>query len=106
MDNQEKIEEILNKKFKKSIFSGYDTLDVDEYFDRVIEYIKNCDKRTKEAEELVATLKLENDKLSQQVAKLSTDLASAETLVKEFKQNGYDNVVIDSKTKTISKEGK
>jgi DivIVA domain-containing protein len=35
------VKEILEKKFKKSIFSGYDPFDVDNFFDRMIIYIND-----------------------------------------------------------------
>lgn len=89
MANKEMTEKILNKKFKKSVFSGYDTADVDSYFDSVIEYLKNNDKMVElykdEANKLKGQLKdllaknnaliKENDKLAKQV--------------QEYKEEGY-----------------
>ena len=39
--NNKIVKEILEKKFKKSIFSGYDPFDVDHFFDQVIIYIND-----------------------------------------------------------------
>jgi len=93
MNNQDKVEEILNKQFKKSIFSGYDPLDVDEFFDQVIEFLKLNDKRVKEAESIAKELKEKNDSLIEQVKQLQQQLSQCETLIKEYKNNGYDNII-------------
>ena len=42
--NNKIVKEILEKKFKKSIFSGYDPFDVDNFFDRIIIYINDPNK--------------------------------------------------------------
>ena len=43
----QKLEEILNKKFKSKIHSGYDPEDVDLFFDDIISYISKVLKKIK-----------------------------------------------------------
>jgi len=107
MNNQDKVEEILNKQFKKSIFSGYDPLDVDEFFDQVCEYLKLNDKRVKEAESTAKELKDKNDSLTEQVKQLQQELSQCQTLIEEYKRNGYDNIINKNKFQDQDKkEGK
>ncbi len=92
MANQEINEKILNKKFKKAVFSGYDSADVDTFFDSVIEYLKNNDKMVelykKEAEKLkmdIQALKVANNSLEKDNAKLQRE-------IKEFRDEGYGSM--------------
>lgn len=85
MANQEMNEKILNKKFKKGIFSGYDTADVDAFFDHVIEYLKNNDKMVELYKDDIAKLKEQikqlqeaNEQLKQQTTKLANEVKSLE----------------------------
>ena len=67
MANQDMNEKILNKKFKKAVFSGYDMADVDAFFDLVIEYLKNNDK-------MVELYKGDNAQLKKQILELQAKL--------------------------------
>ncbi|MCQ3914359.1 MAG: DivIVA domain-containing protein [Mycoplasmoidaceae bacterium] len=94
MTNKEMTEKILNKKFKKAVFSGYDTTDVDSYFDEVIEYLKNNDK-------MVELYKDDNDKLKNQLKDLMTVNANLEKEkkklireIKEYEEEGYGNMLL------------
>lgn len=94
MANKEMTEKILNKKFKKAVFSGYDTADVDSYFDEVIEYLKNNDK-------MVELYKDDNDKLKNQLKDLMAVNANLEKEkkklireIKEYEEEGYGNMLL------------
>ncbi|MCQ2957044.1 MAG: DivIVA domain-containing protein [Mycoplasmoidaceae bacterium] len=94
MDNKEMTEKILNKKFKKAVFSGYDTVDVDGFFDTVIEYLKNNDKMVelykKDSSDAIAKVKgLEN-----QIANLEKEKNRLINEVKEYQEEGYGNMLL------------
>lgn len=93
MANQEMNEKILNKKFKKTIFSGYETEDVDSFFDSVIEYLKQNDKKINDLEQTIASLKAENDKLIASRQQLEHDAATYKKLADELNKEGYGHVL-------------
>ncbi len=93
MANQEMNEKILNKKFKKTIFSGYETEDVDSFFDLVIEYLKQNDKKIVDLEQALATLKADNEKLTALKSKLEHDAATYKKMADELNKEGYGHVL-------------
>ncbi len=93
MSNKEMNEKILNKKFKKTIFSGYETEDVDSFFDEVIEYLKKNDSQIEDLEKNVATLRSENQKLLASNAKLTSDAETYKKLALELDKEGYGHVM-------------
>lgn len=94
MDNKETTEKILNKKFKKAVFSGYDTVDVDSFFDQIIEYLKNNDKMVelykKDSSEALAKVK----GLQDQIASLQKENKRLVNEVKEYQEEGYGNMLL------------
>lgn len=89
MDNKEMNEKILNKKFKKAVFSGYDMTDVDSFYDSIIEYLKNNNK-------MVELYKADANKFKEQVkalqstnAALLKDKAKLIKEIQELKSEGY-----------------
>lgn len=93
MANQEMNEKILNKKFKKTIFSGYETEDVDSFFDLVIEYLKQNDKTIEDLQKTLVQLKADNQQLKEQNLKLVQDANKYKILASELQKDGYDNVL-------------
>ncbi len=94
MDNKETTEKILNKKFKKAVFSGYDTVDVDSFFDQIIEYLKTNDKMVelykKDSSEALAKVK----GLQDQIANLQKENKRLVNEVKEYQEEGYGNMLL------------
>lgn len=93
-DFDEKVEYILNKKFKSKIHAGYDPDDVDSFFDEMITYIQdvkklasNCNHEIKEREKIIAHLKDEN-------SKLKNANKSLQEQVNKLNAEGYSNIDI------------
>lgn len=103
MANKEMTEKILNKRFKKAVFSGYDTADVDAFFDFVIEYLKNNDKMVElnkgEAEKAKALVK----NLQAEIASLQKDKAKLTKEIEEYQAEGYGNTWL--KNRSVKKQG-
>lgn len=104
MANQEMQEKILNKKFKKTVFAGYDTVDVDSFFDLVIDYLKANDnsvevykQEIEKLRKLAAEYKTRNDSLTQQ-------LAEQVAIVKQYEADGYANVHTNKLIQEITKQ--
>lgn len=93
MANQEMNEKILNKKFKKTIFSGYETEDVDSFFDEVIEYLKQNDKIITDLNKTLVSLKEENEQLKNQNVKLVQQTATYKKMADELQKEGYGNIL-------------
>lgn len=97
-DFDEKVEIILNKRFKSKIHAGYDPEDVDMFFDEVINYIQEVKKlatnftnELKQRDKLISSLKDENIKL------LSIN-KSLQEQVNKLNAEGYSNIdIIESK---------
>ncbi|XQP55749.1 MAG: DivIVA domain-containing protein [Mycoplasmoidaceae bacterium] len=94
MTNEEKVEEIINKKFKKAVFSGYDSVDVDAFFDQVIEYLQNNDKIVKSYKDDMEKMKNEMKKMNSTIESLEKDKAKLKEKVKEYQDEGYDNIFL------------
>ncbi len=95
MDNvEDKCEEILNKKFKKAVFSGYDTADVDAFFDEVIEYVEDCHKSVELYKEDVQRAYDEIDKRDVIIAELEKEKAKLLQEVADYKEEGYGNMLL------------
>lgn len=105
MANQEMNEKILNKKFKKTIFSGYETEDVDSFFDLVIEYLKQNDLKVDSLEKELASLKQDNEKLAAQNIKLTHQANTYKKLAEELEKEGYGHV-FENRFAQQKKEGK
>jgi len=83
--------EILEKKFIKKLQAGYDPLDVDEFFDKVINEIGN----------LVTSLEIlesNNNKLVKDIENFKKELISREKIIEtlnnelnDLKKDGYDS---------------
>lgn len=91
MANQEISQKILNKKFKMAAFSGYDTTDVDSFFDSVIEYLKNNDKMVELYKDELAALKVELQKLKVANNNLEKEKKKLLEEIKTYQEEGYGN---------------
>jgi DivIVA domain-containing protein len=86
-----KQKEILEKKFNKSIHSGYDPEDVDTFFDEVIDYLNEVNDITKKIYD-------ENTRLNQEISKLHDEIERKDQLIQtnvqeldNLKAEGYSN---------------
>ena len=86
-----KIFEILNKKFKSRIHSGYDPEDVDIFFDEVIEYIKNVDEYRKTLDDSINNHKHKIDQLNLQINEKDKMINTLQTKIDEMNKEGYSN---------------
>lgn len=59
-------EQILNKKFTPS-FKGYDSEAVDKFLDLILEDYLNFEIKTKEDEQLISSLRLENEEYKNRI---------------------------------------
>lgn len=98
-DFDAKTDLILNKKFNSKIHAGYDPVDVDTFYDEVIEYIKQVqqfqielNKSKSSYEQEIVALKRENELLKESKAKLQAELD-------ELKKEGYSNIKIIEEVK-------
>lgn len=94
MSNKEMTEKILNKKFKKAVFSGYDSSDVDAFYDIVIEYLKNNDKMVESYKEDTLKYKEQVEKLTSLNNALTKEREKLQTTIKEFEEEGYGNMLL------------
>lgn len=83
------IENILNKKFSKSISVGYDPMEVDLFLDDVIKFLNHL---LSEAESLNSSYKLEENKLREANEKLKNITNRYKYIKEEYKSllsDGY-----------------
>lgn len=98
------IEKILDKKFKKSMFAGYEPLDVDGFFDTTITYIR-------EIMQMNDRLKLLNDQLTKKATDLEQKLQSIQlknselqSEVEQYLKEGYGQRHLNNKVNNLTKE--
>ena len=94
MSNKEMTEKILNKKFKKAVFSGYDSSDVDAFYDQVIEYLKNNDKVLESYKEDTLKYKDQVEKLTSLNDALTKEREKLQNTIKEYQEEGYGNMLL------------
>ncbi len=87
--NNKIVKEILDKKFKKSIFSGYDPLDVDHFFDKTIAYINDLLKIKCSLESEIESWKIKYCKLLEQKNGLITQNTILKNEISEYQKEGY-----------------
>ncbi|MCQ3915346.1 MAG: DivIVA domain-containing protein [Mycoplasmoidaceae bacterium] len=98
MSNKEMTDKILNKKFKKSVFSGYDCNDVDAYFDQVIEYLQNNDKMLQSYTDNIADLKKQVKQLQSEKEALQKENAKLNKEIEEYQEEGYGNMLLKQRS--------
>lgn len=98
MSNKEMTDKILNKKFKKSVFSGYDCADVDSYFDQVIQYLQNNDKMVQSYTDDIANLKKQVKQLQIEKETLQKENAKLNKEIEEYQEEGYGNMLLKQRS--------
>ncbi len=96
-DFDDKINIILNKKFNSKIHAGYDPVDVDSFFDEVIEYIENVKKFYKDLEANKNAYTKEIDSLKLTIEQLKKENNELKTEINDLKKDGYSNIKIIEK---------
>lgn len=94
MENSEIVDKILNKKFKKSVFSGYDSTDVDSFFDFVIEHIQSNIKLIKSNATTISDLEKQVKQLQLEKTTLQNDNNRLNKEVEEYQEEGYGNMLL------------
>lgn len=107
MSSSEIIKEVLEKKFKKSLFSGYDPLDVDLFFDKVTTYINDLNEINKNIEDKYDLLNkkyhdlfVENEKLKNKILNYQKEIYTKNYLNKntnksqEIHESVYENLKV------------
>ena len=81
--------EILEKKFKKSIFSGYDPFDVDQFFDKIITYLNDLLEIKVSLENEIELWKKKYCKLIEQKNNLINQNTILKNEIIEYQKEGY-----------------
>lgn len=103
MRSEEVINFILDKKFKKTVFSGYEATDVDAFFDKVIEYIKDLEKNVNEYKAVADKAKSQIEQLTQENANLLSKNNALTAQNKNYEANGYGNVIWNNTMEKLEK---
>ena len=93
--------EILEKKFKKRIHAGYDPLDVDEFFDKVISYLSELNNHANDIFKQYKDAQTEIQNLKQELAKKEEFIKVLNEEINDYKKNGYTSVRINSKLNSL-----
>ncbi|MDR1991745.1 MAG: DivIVA domain-containing protein [Mycoplasmataceae bacterium] len=83
--------EILNKKFRKRIHSGYDPEDVDVFFDYVIQYLKEMNRNVQLMQDESKNNQKEILKLKEELQQKNNTITTLDNQVNYFRKEGYDN---------------
>ena len=97
MTNEEMSKIILNKKFKKTAFAGYDTIDVDSFFDLVIQYLDSNDKKVAEYKAILDKIRNDNTDLKKQIDLLTKSNNEKQAKIDTFYAEGYSHVIENRK---------
>jgi len=106
MANTQAIEKILNKQFKKTAFAGYETIDVDSFFDTVIDYLKMSDKNVEEYKKQVDKYNKENSALQTRIDQLLQQLSQKQALIDRYESEGYGNVLMNKRITELGEKVK
>ena len=87
--NNKILKEILEKKFKKSIFSGYDPYDVDLFFDKTIAYINDLLEIKGSLENEIELWRKKYFKLLEQKNILVNQNTILKNEISEYQKEGY-----------------
>lgn len=103
-DYQEIVQKILNKKFSKKIYSGYDAEDVDAFFDEVINYIEDIDNEMKLVDKNKNELVNKIDELYNLIDQKDQLIKTLQYEIDEYKRDGYSNQRFDSELQNLKKQ--
>ena len=90
----QKIEEILNKKFKSKIHSGYDPEDVDIFFDDVINYICKVNEYRKSMDNTIQNYENKISRLNSDIIEKDKMIITLQSKIDELNKEGYGNKYI------------
>ena len=102
----QKVEEILNKKFKSKIHSGYDPEDVDLFFDGLITYINNVNEYRKNMDNIVKNYEAKINKLRSDSIEKDKMIVALQSKVDQFIKEGYGNSYIINRIAKIESQFK
>ncbi|MDR2461727.1 MAG: DivIVA domain-containing protein [Mycoplasmataceae bacterium] len=105
MNNFEALEkEILDKKFRKKLYAGYDPEDVDIFFDKIISYIKDINIT-------ISEYRKKNNDNSEKIKELEQKLEQKESIINEInfqlesiKKEGYHMLPFMQEMSNMKKE--
>ena len=103
MNNKEMQEKILNKQFKKTAFAGYETIDVDSFFDQVIDYLEANDKSLETFKQEIEKLRDQLAKIKKENVKLTQELEQQTAIVKQYISEGYGNIHMNKQLHEVMK---
>lgn len=98
-DFDAKAEMILNKKFNSKIHAGYDPVDVDTFFDEVIEYIKQVQNFYLETKKSKSVYEQQINELNKTNKLLTETNNKLQSEIDELKKEGYSNIKIIEEVK-------
>ena len=100
----QKIEEILNKKFKSKIHSGYDPEDVDLFFDSVITYINSVNEYRKSMDNIIKNYEAKINKLKSDSIEKDKMISALQSKVDQLMKEGYGNSYIINRITKIESQ--
>lgn len=100
----QKLEEILNKKFKSKIHSGYDPEDVDLFFDDIISYISKVNEYRKSMDGIVKNYEAKINKLKSDVIEKDKMINTLQSKVDGLVKEGYGNAYLMNRISKIESQ--
>lgn len=95
---------ILNKKFNKSLYAGYDPVDVDSFFDEVINYINEVSDFDEKTKEQSSVIEKKYKELVEQNKQYKEEIQDLKTQVDKFIKEGYGQKHIMDQMTELRKE--
>ncbi|MGL4647442.1 MAG: hypothetical protein ACRCVI_01815 [Mycoplasmoidaceae bacterium] len=86
---QDKIDEIVKKKFRKNLKAGYDAYEVDKFFDYVNNFLLSVSNEFENFRRNEQKLKNDKKELQLRVDKREKKILLLENEINELKDNGY-----------------
>lgn len=93
------LDDILNKKFSKNFEIGYDTLEVDMFFDKTRNFIGKQHQVLLELRKIIDEKTNEIDKLKKEVESKDSTITILNSEIETYKNDGYQSQRI---TKAVS----
>ena len=104
--NNKIVKEILEKKFKKSIFSGYDPYDVDLFFDKTILYIKDILEVNSSLENEIELWRKKYFKMLEQKNNLDNQNKILKNEINEYQKEGYGQKHLNHRIDKLEEKSK
>jgi DivIVA domain-containing protein len=100
----DKMLEIVNKKFNKVIYSGYDPEDVDSFFDKVVAYLNEINSELSETKIYDETVNDRLSKLTADVNLKNSKIAELEGEINDLRKEGFGNLDIHNRLKKMEEK--